>query len=271
MRLVRLHAGRGKEDLRCELFHSNLNDYPDFEALSYTWGASVFSRRVYSDDGSLNITESCAAALQDLRYSFRDRVLWIDAICINQNDNEEKSQQVPLMNKIYARARRVVIYIGPESRPNIDLFFDYFRREEASTTSRVLQSAASAFLSKPWFSRVWILQEVAVAREALLMWGSETLDWRYFSAARFNALKLMPVDKSGKIPPVLQLAQDERKPLKNFASLMHTARGCLATDPRDKVYALLGLLGGHVRHPLITDYNKSVEILYIEVAMHIIN
>ncbi|KAH7349059.1 heterokaryon incompatibility protein-domain-containing protein, partial [Pyrenochaeta sp. MPI-SDFR-AT-0127] len=111
-RLVRLHAGRREDDITCHIFHSTLWDHPSFEALSYTWGEMARLHVIFSTEGIVSITANCEAALRDLRYSFRDRILWIDALCIDQENDEEKNQQVPLMSRIYSAARRVVIYIG---------------------------------------------------------------------------------------------------------------------------------------------------------------
>ncbi|KAM5349536.1 hypothetical protein ACJ41O_006041 [Fusarium nematophilum] len=271
IRLIRLYPGSQQEDLQCEIFSSSLSDHPDYEGLSYVWGDSILSHEIYTDKGPLRVTRNCAAALKQLRHPFRDRVLWIDAICINQESLEEKSRQVPLMNKIFAEAKRVIIFLGCDSRPRLKLFFDYFRRKEPSSTNRVLQPALSSFLSMPWFSRVWVLQEVAVAKRAIILWGSETLEWGYLSAAHVDALGLALVDRAGKVPPVLRLAENDRKPLKDLASLIHTARSCRSTDPRDKVYALLGLLSDNVAHTLVPDYTISVEALHVEVALLVIS
>jgi hypothetical protein len=115
-RLLRLLAGRREDDITCQIFHSVISDAPPFEALSYTWGDSSQLHQISSTEGIIHVTANCGAALRDLRYSFRDRILWIDALCINQRNIEEKNIQVPLMNRIYAAARRVVIYIGPDNR-----------------------------------------------------------------------------------------------------------------------------------------------------------
>jgi hypothetical protein len=271
-RLIRLLAGRREDDITCQIFHSVISDAPPFEALSYTWGDSSQLHQISSTEGIIHVTANCGAALRDLRYSFRDRILWIDALCINQRNIEEKNIQVPLMNRIYAAARRVVIYIGPDNRQDVSRFLAYFRRSEpsAGVTDRVAQAAVSSFLSKTWFSRVWILQEVAVAKEALLLWGTTTLDWKYFSTTHLHTLSLLPVDHAGKTPPGLLFAEGDAKPLKDLVSLIHTARGCRATEPRDKVYALLGLLD-HVQHTLKPDYDKPIEILQSELVMNIIN
>ncbi|KAF2252854.1 HET-domain-containing protein, partial [Trematosphaeria pertusa] len=175
LRLVHLYAGHRKDEIRCRIFHATLEDHPVFEALSYTWGDSILSHEIYSDEGTVRVTANCASALRDLRHTSRDRFLWIDAICINQASNAEKNHQVPLMNKIYAAAIRVVIYIGPDPADDADRFFDYFRPhylrpDSACMAARKIvdQDHVSAFLSKSWFSRIWVLQEVAVAREAVL-------------------------------------------------------------------------------------------------------
>lgn len=270
-RLIRLYPGNREEDVECEIFHSNLDSHPDFEALSYTWGTSDLSEMIYSTEGSLDVTENCAAALKDLRHPSLDRVLWIDAISINQSNNAEKNHQVPLMSKIFAGAKCVVVYLGPDSNRDVRLLFDRLQYGKPSVQDGIPQSSVSTFLSRPWFLRVWVLQEVAVAKRAMIMCGSATLDWRYLSVARLDALGLIPIDDAGKVPPALRIAENDKKPLKDFASLINTARSCLSTNPSDKIYALLGLLRPDVKHNVVIDYSKPVEMLYVEVTMHIIN
>ena len=280
IRLVRLYGGRGDEDIRCHIVHTSLDADEVFEALSYTWGDNAALKTVHTTEGRLKITENCFRALEDLRCEGRDRVLWIDAICINQRSNLEKNHQVPLMNRIYAAATRVLIYIGRDPRPHhSEDFFRFWRtvspdRPMRNSSKRgevsLEQSDISHFLSQPWWSRVWILQEVAVARKALLIWGSANLEWGLFSAARVISQLYQPVDLEGNIPPVFMFSGNEPRPLNSLYSLIHTARSCRSSDPRDKIYALLNLLGGHVAHKLVADYNKPLLTLYVELFLDIV-
>lgn len=281
IRLVRLCGGRRTDGIVCDIFHTALERLDEFEALSYTWGDGANFKTISTPEGRLNITENCYSALEDLRHEAKDRILWIDAICINQRSNSEKNHQVPLMNKIYKAAFQVVIYLGRDSQsPPSKEFFSLWRdtpTKHEPVSYRYLEGSlqygqrdVSQFLSLPWWSRVWILQEVAVARKALLVWGASIIKWELFSTARVNRQGYLPVNMEGNIPPVLMFSGNDPKPLKSFDELMHTARCSRSSEPRDKIYALLGLLGEHVVHNMVADYNRPLSELHAEFALSII-
>ncbi|OSS44309.1 hypothetical protein B5807_11033 [Epicoccum nigrum] len=96
-RLVRLVQGEDS-DIKCDLFHAAIYDAEDaieYEALSYTWGSNDKPHCIEINGRSLNVTKSLLEALQHLRQKNEDRILWIDAICIDQNDHKERGHQVP--------------------------------------------------------------------------------------------------------------------------------------------------------------------------------
>ncbi|PVH78533.1 hypothetical protein DL98DRAFT_357436, partial [Cadophora sp. DSE1049] len=89
-----------------------LADKPDYEALSYAWGEPVLNHEIEFPEGNLPITQHLYSALQKLRPQHQSRRLWVDAICINQNDKTEKGHQVALMADIYRGASGVVAWLG---------------------------------------------------------------------------------------------------------------------------------------------------------------
>lgn len=112
IRLLHLQPGIGDGDVRFSLHTVKLDDNPSYEALSYCWGDSNDTRLVYCEGMSLQITYSLFTALKHLRQSGEERVIWADAVCINQNDIAEKSAQVQLMSRIYSQPSRVLIWLG---------------------------------------------------------------------------------------------------------------------------------------------------------------
>lgn len=118
IRLLHLDARARSSPLTGSLEHTNLGSQPPYEALSYEWGGQEKTGTITLQDGfTLPITESLHGALEDLREDAgpgMTRVLWIDAICINQQDIRELESQVSIMTHIYRYATRVVTYIGPE-------------------------------------------------------------------------------------------------------------------------------------------------------------
>lgn len=261
-RLIRLLPGHHDDPIVCEILRLNLEDHPPYEAVSYTWGDQSRMAPIFTQAGPLQVTHNCKAALLDLRDRNQDRQLWIDAICINQTDNAEKNHQVPLISTIYSKAKRVLIHLG--SGHNSDRHLRRFLQDLQDWKPLDDQHTATAFLSHPWFSRVWIQQEVAVAKTALIITGSHVLDWAYLTPGILHALGVQAVNNDGITPSILM--QRDKKPFKDVVSLLNTARRCRSTDPRDNIYALLGLLQTPEDLKLTPSYDTPVVDLYVEVT-----
>ncbi|PVH90639.1 HET-domain-containing protein [Periconia macrospinosa] len=280
IRLVRLlPSGDRTNDIQCVITHTTLSQNLRFEALSYVWGSNVLSRQVYTSEGIVRVTENCMEAMRDLRSTSDDRLLWIDAICINQTSNEEKNHQVPLMSKIYATAYQVIIYLGPDTFHQASTIFQRLENEQDKTdSSYTLASIEHSYgetkkiLKMPWFSRVWVLQEVSNSKRALLAWGTASTDWVQFSVTLTNRLSdSARFMYNVHIPPTLFIADSEPRPFKNLCTLVHYARNTHSSDPRDKVYALIGLLDKSVELSVVPDYNKSLEHVYTDLVQSFID
>lgn len=167
LRLMPLHDEKRRKigRIRCEL-----HDYPllesiegthPFEALSYVWGCSDKRRSISVDGCDLPVTENLYEALSCVRSSYLDRMLWIDAICINQEDENEKGQQVQAMAKIYAKASRVIVWLG-EAAADSDQALEQIRTAavKQSTNPAIIvtshQQAILTLLERPWFRRIWV-------------------------------------------------------------------------------------------------------------------
>lgn len=158
VRLLTLHQGRSWESIKVSLRHASLPDVtiaaPPFEALSYVWGSSDRTCLVICDHAKRNVTEALHQALFYLRHETEARILWTDALCINQDDLEEKSDQIPLMRQIYRSAQRVVAWLGgPTQASSLAMNL---------TSSRPLQllephlKVLHELFARPWFSRLWV-------------------------------------------------------------------------------------------------------------------
>ncbi|EMC92811.1 hypothetical protein BAUCODRAFT_45477, partial [Baudoinia panamericana UAMH 10762] len=154
-----------------------LQDAPSYQAVSYTWGDTTLTKDIVCDNKRLQVTENCELALRALRSTQDTVCVWIDAICINQKDDRERSEQVTRMGDIYHAANQVIIHLPPAddcSTFTIDTIHSYEHLDRGSTAS-VLQSYHSDFdrsvahwqslFSRRWFSRMWVLQEIILARE----------------------------------------------------------------------------------------------------------
>jgi hypothetical protein len=166
-----LHLLPHKENgapIQCQLF-----DYPIqktgegpclYEALSYCWGSSHKPRRISIGDRYLPVTESLYAALLRLRDRFIGRVIWADAICINQGDVGERGQQVQSMAEIYYKANRVVVWLGEARDDDRDAFEAILATgREPTTPPGDKQEAVHALLNRPWFRRIWVRRAMVLS------------------------------------------------------------------------------------------------------------
>lgn len=167
-----------------------------YEALSYTWGGTpgpshIIRILVGGQAYIINITANLESALRHLRPFSDVKYLWVDALCINQENHVEKGSQIPKMADIYNQATKVRVWLG-EEEGNSDLALKFIRRVlNLSKLDQLVQDELTpnewaAFLDlmkRPWFSRRWIVQEIALAREAYLHCGNESVTWKEFAEA----------------------------------------------------------------------------------------
>jgi hypothetical protein len=187
IRLLKLRPGNGPENLNASLFTVNLREAPPFEALSYCWGGSEFRNAVQIGKQSVSIPTGLFEALGALRDPTSERLIWADAICINQRDWEERGAQVNIMDEIYKNADSVAIYLGqPTDRTEEGMrLLRYFTNTNAPPQSSPWESSPIAelersildILDRPWFKRVWTVQEAVLARHTSLVSGDYTVSW----------------------------------------------------------------------------------------------
>lgn len=261
-----------------------------YEALSYTWGDMKSQRpvRVISptSDGcgkTLFVTENLVTALVHLRYSHEARTLWCDAICINQEDEIEKSYQVMRMSRIYSQASRVIAWLGPEEADTKEAFttLEYLAKQAVLTTDDWVFASPDAeqptwhrpetklpysvetwyairrLLQRPWFDRLWVVQEINLGnRESILQCGKSELSWVHFR----NAFIVL-FQKTERLDETLGRWFDRAKTLNfsweavTFDSLfaLNYYRRC--SKPRDRIYALLGMASPGFRNEIRPTYD----------------
>jgi hypothetical protein len=168
IRLLRLLPSKDKREfLRCEIFEYDLHALNTtvhlYEALSYVWGEeekpkSIIITRDQKDDHEFAVTRNLHAALLQLRNCEFPRVIWVDAVCINQSDDNEKQHQIQFMPLIYAKASRVNVWLG-ESEAN-DQALRYIRiaaeRSAKALDIETSQLEIMRLLERPWFQRIWV-------------------------------------------------------------------------------------------------------------------
>lgn len=274
IRIIRLCKRQATEDIRCELFEAYLDQHEgiSYETVSYTWENQLNEATILLDGKEARVTSNLLAALSSLRLVDEDKILWIDALCIDQENDLEKGHQVSRMKLIYEYAERVIIWLGP-SNDDIDALMDSATEVERQDLQRmgekiwpdVRQSVLNSdkeydhvgnfesrrleglqqLLRRAWFRRVWIIQEVAVANRAMIRCGWKSVPTRIFT--------LLPQLMEQAVDPHVQAVLDVMPgPLRrkgdswwnrdrHLMSLLRKFRKSESTDPHDFVYALLGI------------------------------
>jgi hypothetical protein len=246
----------------------------------------------------------------------------VDAVCINQNDNNEKSQQVKRMGEIYANARRVLIWVGEDTAGDAEECFaltqetNTFLMEQLSRCKDVADIPFIAhgngsicadpakwdmvrhLMDSEWFTRVWVLQEVGLARAAMILWGESSMNWSQlvelmlFVAWRVDVGAHTGNVKSGTIYDVyedvwrsfenkdtwrdeLPLTRSMNKTAdgQTLIEILNDGRVYQASDQRDRIYAFLShpTASSHAKKKAaVMDYAKSVDEVYAETARHIL-
>ncbi|KIN03451.1 hypothetical protein OIDMADRAFT_117045, partial [Oidiodendron maius Zn] len=165
IRLLRLAPGSNDDHITCELEIFSLNKAPTYEALSYVWGNPQPAASILNRGLAQTVTPNLEKALRRLRQPDRERVIWADAICINQEDIHERECQVLLMQAIYNQASKVLVWLGD------DEFGQAEKALRVINLASVEKWASLRWLfERPWFSRTWIIQEVAFA-DSIIMIG----------------------------------------------------------------------------------------------------
>lgn len=297
IRLVKILPGSRTSPIRCELHSAILGPYaPKYVALSYCWGNATHKTWVSCNGQRLGLTKDLLNALRRLRRKDENEMLWIDQICINQEDLEERSSQVQLMRMIYKSAANVIIWLGDEADesstaikliprvsndvPTSGRNPDGVRRGEIRSGTQREWRALKALLSRPWFGRMWILQELGVASSATIVCGNKSISWQEVSDLidhmHNTGLWLIlfgssgyrwSVTAQGRLKSLLLIRNEiSNHGTISSVSALWASRNFDATDPRDKIYALIGLCDrdGHFAQP---DYSKDVRDVYRETAL----
>jgi hypothetical protein len=225
---------------------------------------------------SLQVTANCAQALRRLRLTDYKRGLWVDAICIDQHNDHERSAQLKIMQRIYRAALQVIIYLGEtycDSNRAITILEEEVNGHRPLITDTLTAKDICTlrdFLARPWFARVWVLQEVAYAWSGVVVCGQRSTSWsRTFSANFTSSLAFEPGLRP--FPHVMSFGPSwlngNTFTSKAFFNQLCVTRECGATDPKDKVYAILSLFRSVPKSAdLAIDYTRSTADIFTGAA-----
>ncbi|KAI0887743.1 uncharacterized protein GGS22DRAFT_197712 [Annulohypoxylon maeteangense] len=306
-----LPGGPKDEALRLGLRTTRLEESPTYECLSYAWGTSdgdreekeVFVVGPNAESFKLRIRKNLNDALRALRHSSRSRTIWADAICINQEDHEERSSQVILMGLIYWSASRVNIWLGPDRRGVAKMAFEAvkpisaahwetdarlssFSKEQAAELDPVPWEGVAELYRNSWFERAWVQQELGLSKEAYFYWGdSPPIDVRdlfsfdlWMESVGDSVRARFIGDASGVRGTRnlwLQYSRvtrsdwpgdpDQFMAENPFLQVLVDGSNCKATDPRDHVYAFLGHPAARRRNAYENDQSMNYAEIFIDV------
>lgn len=301
IRLLYVHPATSEAEVACHFSTVSLNNLSiEYEALSYVWGPSTKGHTICIERTHVDVTDNLWQALRSLRYPDRERIMWVDAVCIDQSDHQERSDQVSRMRSIYSRAASVPIYLG-EPFDNIERALQFLTEAasgvdihgNAASFSRLgefpdpdkdpsdenerstldLVNALTAFMNKPWWRRTWTVQEFVLAKKSTFHCGPHQLsgtiipqaywrtimDYQAFVALGFSSSWLAGIGEL--FMPMLQLL-DLLAFDATFLRSVGKIRQRGATDPRDKIYGMMGLGGPKIQNLFRPDYTLPVEKVY---------
>ena len=282
-----LHPGNDGEITRCTLDNASLGDGVEYEALSYSWSRTeepdeALTGSFHANGRLVFALPNLILALKWLRYTDRPCRIWVDYICINQANTEERNAQVQLMGQIYERARRVVCFLGESddtsseviddlgmianTKTHLAELFSNFNLDAVDRKGRDIQR----FLQRPWFHRLWTVQEFALAKSTVLVCGPRTISWDTIKHAQINLTEhyeccgyyVQSVNGISyamnmlKRVGVRSLLLSDRDKSPSLCGMLAALEAYKATDKRDHIYALLGMLPVQGR-PTEPDYSLT--------------
>jgi hypothetical protein len=282
IRLVQIHAGDSAANLTCDIIQAKLGEAPPYEAISYTWGSTEHLQTIPCGPEGANIavTQNCESVLRRLRDPNSPRLVWIDAICIDQGNVGERNAQVAIMGQIFQNARRVIIDIG-EASPNSDRALHAIvncseKALYAMDLGLQIRDDVGELYRRPWFDRVWVLQEAFRSEEASVLCGTRLVPWASFRPFRIWVdsrpaweTEHWHVELPSIVPSVLTVGNHRSRTYtarKDLLPLLCKGRTCAASDERDKVFALLPMLADAQAENLTADYAKDTVRVFTEIA-----
>lgn len=320
IRLVTIDPAVGlDEPVSCTLDTVEFGERP-YEALSYVWGDPTIKVPIMIEGKRLDVTPNLADALQHVRLGVSPRTMWIDAICIDQDNLEERGEQVRRMDMVYKSADRVVVWLGKYSEPEDDevTFGENWGFEKLYAGTEDSVSAAFALaermaatrdkstwrfdsdlsvnvnddpnvwgrlcllFNRQWFKRLWVYQEIALARAARVVCGLSSVHWTDIKGAALAIIVLQspylprngPVHKM-KIFSDLTFAKATGSVVNagrseferaNLMLLLRATSQSKCLDARDRLIGLLGVMPEADREDVVVDYTKDVKDCYRDWA-----
>lgn len=283
-RLLLLERDSKTPEIHCHLIPASRGERFRYEALSYTWGdPSAELRSIWMNGYPFRVTSNLYSALQKLRKSFpyggQYRFLWIDSLCIDQSNDQDRNHQVSNMGKIYQQAALVLVWLGEQSQDS-DQAIDFIEKvhelsnpgvSELYTRTKIEHyvewKAMNSLFRREYWQRTWIIQEIQLAKDVLFHCGDRVFTWAA-AGAFYDFLH----GESGFFPsisvmesPAVQLLESTlyyRKRNMNLRQLLYRHEQSKCRESRDKIYGLLALASDCKNSEILPDYKKEISEVY---------
>ena len=259
--------------------HVSIEHKVKYAAISYVWGDPTPSARLYFEGLSclIPIACSCESILQRVARNFCDTKLyvWIDAVCIDQKNEQERGQQIDLMGDIYQNAQDVLVDLGEEEDKS-HRAFEYLSKRSAEVggeSGRALAlPAIKQLLNRPWFSRTWVLQEIYMSKSATVWCGEDHVPWERFKKAIHYNLEQGSFSQIANLPFALLIQDRDWSFPEDLLHLLHLARECGVKDPKDKYFALLSMLkkARNSQRLLNVNYSNTATEIFTSISTQLI-
>lgn len=295
IRLLILTPGKKGSEIRVTLVHTlfESSTVPHYMALSYRWLGNTENHEVILNNFPFPVDGNLHDALQALRHPYQTRTIWIDAICIDQNDAGEKETQVQRMCDIYGSASMVYAWLGKDEDDSFlgleclhhlvstsGAWTDTDQFEDLITDPDCARGweAMKRLFSRDYFRRGWILQELVLAQDTVLACGEKMIGWpliEAFSGWLKQYSERPEVKNTNEFIPVLTIIRlqiDHRaSKVHSLFNLLTSTWFCATSEPRDHIYSLLGISKPDDRKSIIPKYGStSDKEIYAEAVKHMI-
>jgi len=297
IRIFELVPGSHNEPISIKLRVVRLGRAEQYNAVSYVWGDRSQTKTIDCNGRGLRVTTNLHSALVKIRHKDTPMTLWVDAICINQNDPIERGAQVSLMGRIYRSARIVFIYLdqhqhGDDNKvvsliDEVDVLISRYPsigvmprlKPEDELYADPRWKSLKRMVEQPWFYRTWVIQEAGLARHPRVLYGDRSFEYEDLLSLGSWARECA-IHQYSWLNLDLHIAwsQNWRRKIhktETFLDLLNHTRGLSCTDPRDHVYAFLGHQlarlkdgSGTIINP---DYSKDHLLVYLELAIAFIS
>lgn len=289
IRLMMITSAPSSDTIRCSLHTFDLNEQvPEYVALSYEWGPEEDMQTIYINNHEMKIRPNLRAFLEVIRQWDDSRPLWVDQICIDQRNISERGHQVGIMEHIYRNAVETLCWLGPDPDAGLaisainktcdaieeqvnagldvqDIDYTFVLIVWSTDTSSLEQRAFEAMACLPYWTRLWIIQEILLSKCPTLVYGSMTVNFTRLCEMCPNGDGYSDLANDGAMGEILYMAYESYFEDDFFKrmSFGYMAKQSICLDPRDKVYGMQSLYPEELR--VMVDYQKSAASVYLDM------